>query len=224
MHELIAWLNNPNYKEGVELFLKNSRNKQLNHLFRYEAETEYKRQRLTKEIQLLVTKQEAKPVIQYDTKPVQQIGVGWPPKPIEDVVVAALYEQWKPLYDEMLNLQARVYDVAEQGEQQNDLKRMEACEMAHRICDLDDSCDEIYAKRDYYYTNGSLPAEQSKRELVGDPVKWAVELQNLKRYERQYKLLLKKQPQHRLADKRAQKLKQCQENIAYYSKLLKIDV
>jgi hypothetical protein len=223
MQELIAWLNHPDYKIGVELFLKHSRNKRLNDLFRYEAESPYKKARLLKEINLLISKHQEKPPVEYDTATHTSITVGWPPKPITDVVLAALYDQWKPMYDEMLNLQARIYDVALQATNGNDLKMLESCQMAHRICDLDDACDAIYAKRDHYLQNGSLPTEAPKREIVGDPVKWALELQNLLRYERRYKNILQKEPGHRLSDKRAQTLQQCQEDIAWYKSLLKID-
>lgn len=224
MQEIYAWLNNPDYQSGIVLFLQHSRNKRLNNLFRTEAETPYKRQRLIAEMKaLLERKEEKQPVTEYNQDTHTSSTNGWPPKPITDVVLLALYDQWKPLYDEMLNLQARIYDVAEQAETGDDVKRLQSCQMAHRICDLDDECDAIYAKRDYYYQHGKLPAAPVQKEVIGDPVKWALELQNLLRYERRYKLLLDKEPGHRLADKRAQSLQQCREEIAHYRKLLKIE-
>lgn len=220
---MIAWLNNPDYKTGVKLFLQHSRNKRLNDLFRMEDETPYKRERLKKEIQQLIDKKPEPVTVEQPAVTYNSSTAGWPPKPITDVVLAALYEQWKPLYDEMLNLQARMYDVAELAEHGDDMKRLQSCQMAHRICDLDDECDTIYAKRDYYLQHNKLPAAAGKKEIIGDPVKWALELQNQLRYERRYKGLLDKYPGHRLSDKRAQALKKCREEIAHYRTLLKID-
>lgn len=217
------WLNGPrDYIDGVNLFVQHSRDKQLNNLFRNEAQTHYKQKRLVAEIERLMQKADTDPVQQFPQQPKETVQIGWPAKPIEDPVVAALYEQWKPLYDEMLNLQARIYDIAEQG-MTNDLKHLEAGTMAHRICDLDDLVDELYSKRDYYYAHGKLPAAiEERRDMVADPIKQVLELENLKRYERRYMGLLQKQPQHRLAAKRAAQLVQVREDIAYYKKLLKI--
>jgi hypothetical protein len=223
MDLLKQWLNGPRlYADGVDLFVSHSRDKKLNALFRNEAETEYKRKRLVLEIEKLISKASTDPVQQYPQQPKQILQSGWPARPIADPVIAALYEQWKPLYDEMLNLQARIYDVAVIG-MDNDLKHLEAGTMAHRICDLDDLCDEIYSKRDYYYANGKLPAVEATRKLITDPTKWASELENLKRYERRYVDLLQKHPQHRLAAKRATQLVKVREDILLYKKLLKIE-
>lgn len=200
MEDVLHWLNNSrNYQAGVELYLKYGRDKLLKTLFTAEAESEFKRTRLVKALKELYnnfqhpTSPKAAIQRQLEKQDPTENFKYWPPIPIADPVLAALYESWRPIYAEMMNLQARIYEVAQLGNS-DPAKAMEASEMVHRILDLDDACDEIYAKRDHYYQHGTLPANVQNHEPVGDPVKMAVELNNSLRYIREYKAKLKKDP------------------------------
>jgi hypothetical protein len=123
-----------------------------------------------------------------------------------------------------MNLQARVYEVALLGQQGFPGKDIEACQMAHRILDLDDMCEEIYAERDYYLQYGKLPENKAKEvEVVGDPVRWVTELENAKRYVRRYRTKIENNPGHPSTVKWAQLVKDNEEKVAHYKKLLKLD-
>src|SRR5699024_10335653 len=86
---------------------------------------------------------EKKPVLRKERK-------GWP-KGSKDEVLISLREQWEPLFKEMKTLQAQLLLI------DSDSERGAA---AHRILDLDDACQAIYEKRDYYIANGKLPEER----------------------------------------------------------------
>ena len=98
-------------------------------------------------------------------------------------------------------------------------KRMEACQMAHAIIDLDEQLDEIYNKREFYKINGHLPYEVEP-EIIGDPVRWATELKNAERYVRDYRIKVKKDPAN---EKWAAKLRKYEADVMRYKKLLKLD-
>lgn len=227
MEDVKRWLNDrgKDYDKGVALFLKYSRDKTLIALFTREDETAFKRSRLEQALKDLfndtkltsgndnATSISRKPATDHKQ---------WP-EPITDTVLKALYEQFKPLYAELMNLQARVYDVALLGQNGDSLKKMEACQMAHRIMDIDDILDDIYGQRDHYLKYGRLPGDEPKQEIVGDPVRWATNLKNAERYVRDYKLKLSKKPQSPLAPRWEQKLKEHQQAVERYRKLLKLD-
>jgi hypothetical protein len=147
----------------------------------------------------------------------------WSVEPITDDVEKALHGQWKPLYAELMSLQHRVYDLAVQGEKGDSNKKLEACQAAHRIVDLDQLIDDIYLQRDQYLATGKLFKKLVAKEVIGDPVRWATELANLKRYAREYRLKLSKHPNDRKAAKWAEKLADIDVDIDKYKKLLKLD-
>lgn len=226
MEEIRDWLNSSkDYAAGVQLYLKYGNDRTLKALFTQEAETAFKRDRLFAALKLIYenlrnpTTPKAAIQRQLEKNNPPENFKYWPPVPISDPVLNALYEQWKPIYAEMMNLSARIYDVAVFGEKDQQ-KALEACSMVHRILDLDDKCDEIYAKRDYYYEHGALPTLLVETEIVGDPVRWATLMNNAERYVRQYKGKLKKDPSN---EKAAAKLKHYEAEQAKYRKLLKLD-
>lgn len=138
---------------------------------------------------------------------------------------AALFEKWKPLYGELMDLQSTMYELAKAGT--TDPKKKEAAgRQALRILELDTLCDEIYAARDHFLKHGSLPDENADLDLSIDPMAWPRLLENHKRYLRQYEGKLKRGVMNK--DSEAF-IKQCTENIEKqkryvqaYKKLLKI--
>jgi hypothetical protein len=165
----------------------------------------------------LISKPVEKPTVKPAIISIQSAPNRWPAVPIQDAVIAALHNQWKPLYSEMLALQARIYDVAEVAEKYNDpLKLQESCTMAFKITELDELIDEIYFKRDYYNEHGRLPEQKVTHEPVA-PHMWPMKLENAKRYVRYYQNKLKSNPGD---EKAAVKLQQYQGEVIHYKKLL----
>lgn len=226
MDDVKVWLNSPrNYDAGVKLYLQYGHDNLLKALFTREAETAFKRSRLETALKDLYQNHQhptsPKAALQRQLQkqnPAENFKY-WPPYPINDPIVSALYEQWKPLYSEMMNLQARLADVALLAEQDSN-KALESCQMVHRILHLDDQCDDIYSKRDYYYQNGALPKLIIEEEVVGDPVRWVTNMRSAERYVRDYKAKLRKDPKN---VKYAVKQKEHEEDVAKYRKLLKLD-
>lgn len=226
------------YQEGVQLYLQYGADAVLKRCLASEEKTAFKVGKLHEALKMLlqhsplpsesltshlVTPQEISAGKAHDPvlkpKPFEH----WPPHPIEDIVLKALWNGWKPLFGEMKSLQQRLYQVA-LGGLTDPNKRLEAGQMAHRILELDDQVEAIYESRDYYYRLGKLPAavETSSEEIV-DPVRWATELKNNERYVREYKLKLKKSPDGKNSAKWAAKLLEKQALVTKYKKLLKID-
>lgn len=226
MQEIRDWLNSTKeYATGVKLYLKFGSDPILKSLFTKEAESQFKRERLFLALKSIYDNYRkpttAKAAIQRQVekqRPPENFKY-WPTVPISDPVLSALHEQWKPIYAEMMNLSARLHEVAVLGGKDQQ-KALEACSMAHRVLDLDDQCDEIYAKRDHYYQHGTLPGPLNKPEPVGDPVRWVTLMNNAERYVRQYKNKLKRDPAN---EKIASQLQKHQEAYSNYRKLLKLD-
>lgn len=214
------WLNGPRlYEEGVSLYSQFGNNNILKKILASEAWSQFKEDKLVEALKQLmqpeITIQQHLPAgTNLYTR-----HAGWPPHPIEDPVLRALHAQWKPLYSEMMNAQSRVYEVALLARKKDSNKRLEACQLVHRIMDLDDEIDEIYGRRDYYLQHRSLP-DDPQPVIVGDPVRWATELNNALRYVRRYKQWLQNQPDN---VKWASKLKHFTEQVSHYKKLLKLD-
>jgi hypothetical protein len=238
MVEIRTWLNNQvkSYDSGVKLYLQYGQDPALKALFTLEAESDFKARRLIQALQELISlpavneqdninpddlQQIQLPFSQPDTIDFSQLHKGWP-NPITDPVIQALYDQWRPLYAELMSGQQRIYEVALQAENGNTAKDLEACQLAHRIIDLDYECDDLYAARDYYLDRGRLPGDD-KKEVVGDPVRWATERQNALRYIREYRAKVKKDPTNKLVPKWEQKIIDWQNEVARYNKLLKLD-
>lgn len=217
METIRAWLNGAkNYDEGVKLLLEHSRDAKLKRLYTTEGASDFKRGLLQKELQKLlsgavvhqqVVQQEQEKVVQL----VAKAHNGWP-SPMDEVV-AALHAQWKPLFSEMNALSSRLYDVAKAGNE------AEAGRMAHRILELDDQCDAIYDKRDFYLEHGKLPHEPTPKGIVTDPAKWPLALQNAQRQLRESRLKVKDDPTN---EKKAATLKNNEAKVQYYKEKLKL--
>lgn len=228
MEEIKAWLNGrPDYLAGVALYFQHGKDPLLKRLFQ-EAHSPFKEKKLRDALQEIYTgwkKPVSETVKAKETvkrSPFNQYK-HWPPQPIEDPVLLALWQQWKPLYGELKSLQHRIYDVAVQGLKDPN-KALEAGQMTFRILDLDEQIEGIYAKRNFYYDHKRLPEEApaEQQEEIVDPIKWKLVLDNYMKYVRDYKVKLKKFPGHKNADKWAMKLKEYEAGVLKYKKLLKI--
>jgi len=223
MDEIRAWLNGSRqYEEGAKLYLIHGKDHLLRRIF-MEPASDFKRAKLVEALKGLlgVKTAVAKKVAVTKAVAIEHIAVSdrkWPKE--KDATLAALHEKWKPLFAEMMSLSSRIYDVAKAG--QHDMaQHQEAGRMAHRICDLDDECDAIYAQRDYYLEHGKLPEEKKPMELVVDPLKIPLALANARRYVADYRNKLKREPGN---VKAAEKLKKYEWAVGEYMKILKIDV
>lgn len=222
MNEIIHWLNGPRYYQtGAKLYLKHGTDKLLRRIFS-EPESDFKRKKLTEALTGLVSKKvkAEKKVAETKAVAIERVSASprkWPEQ--LDDTLSALKEKWKPAFAELMNLTARIYGYALAGTNDPAMKE-EAGRMAHRILDLDDLCDEIYAQRDHYIKFRKLPQEKKPLDLVVDPIKMPVALENARRYVRMYKNKLKKNP----ADVAAvEKIKQYEWAVQEYIKLLKLD-
>lgn len=229
MEAIKAWLNNrPDYLSGVGLYFQHGKDPLLKRLF-LEAHSPFKEGKLRDALQAIYAayknpvSETAKAKETVKRSPFNQYK-HWPAQPIEDAVLLAIWQQWRPLYGEMKNLQHRIYDVALAG-MTDPNKALEAGQMTFRILDLDDQIESIYAKRNFYYEHKRLPEETpaEQPEEVVDPINWKLLLDNYMKYVRDYKMKLKKTPGHKNADKWAMKLKEYEAGVLKYKKLLKID-
>jgi len=216
-----------NYDAGVQLYLEYGSSAVLKRVLTQEAETPFKQQKLREALlQIVATVQqpaEQKAAVLQISQPEPQQLKGWPPQPIEDQVLAALYNQWRPLYGEMKSLQHRIDEVAKLGTTDRN-KLMEAGQMAIQILNLEDQVLAIYRERDYYYQHQQLPAQDNTNELlVVDPLKWPIELETHKRYVRRYTKKIADSPDNKNVANWASLLKKSLELVAHYKKLLKID-
>jgi hypothetical protein len=208
------------YDAGVALLLQHSQDQKLRRLFVIEGATDFKRKLLHDTLRKMLTApKQAEP-----PKPVEQAVKSlktqgkWPAD--KDPVVQALFNEWKPLFSEMNSLQSRIYEVAIAG-LQDDARRTEAGAMAHRILDLDDMCEDIYQKRDHYLATGVLPAiQQPPVAEVVDPKKWPLALQNARRYVREFRIKVRKNPTNA---KQAAKLQHWEKMVKHYQALLNIE-
>jgi hypothetical protein len=220
MDDVRDWLNGGrNYDEGVGLLLKHGTNTKLKRLYTIEGMSDFKKTRLHQELQRIYNSTGVKNINTFtereQTKNADVVFSNpskWPAQ--MDEVVAAMFQQWKPMFAERNNLTDRLYDIAKAGNE------TEAGKMAHRILDLDDEIDLIYERRDYYLQHGKLPDERKPSKLAVAPVQQVVALKNAERYVREFKLKLKNDPSN---VKAAAKLKQWEDAVIYYKRELKID-
>lgn len=219
INEIKSWLNNgQNYAAGAALYLKYGDDKMLKKVFS-EPVSDFKRKKLAEVMKALAAKKKTIANKVEESKQEQLERYSAPEKkwPNEgDEVLIALRTKWKPLFAEMMNLCSRLYDVARAGETDPAMER-KAGEMAHRILDLDDECDAIYEQRDHYLKHGNLPGEKGLMELVTDVKKIPLALQNAKRYVRDYRNTLKKNPDNVDAAKQLQRYEWA---IVEYKKML----
>lgn len=229
MNDIRDWYNGRrNYKEGVALYLKHGNNAQLKRLFTAEAETPFKKEKLISAIgEILVPQKKLKSFSLHKEGPeiikrinnlIQPAEKRWRQEDNQDDIEKALYLQWKPLFAEMMNLVARVGDVARAGTK-DPSKKDEAGRMALRILELDDQCDDIYFNRDFYLKNKKLPAEEKLVDISLDPNKWHTRLESHKRYVRRFRNALDKDPSNLSA---AEFLKKHEWAVGEYKKLLHI--
>ena len=214
-----------NYDAGVQLYMQYGSNATLKRVLSNEEETAFKREKLKEALTQLLTadKSPASHPKSLPQIPTEQQFKHWPPQPIEDIVLAALYNQWKPLYGEMKSLQHRIDEVAQQGGTDPN-KLIEAGQMAIQILNLEDEIDGIYYQRDYYYQNKELPAAATTEEMtIVDPAKWGVELEKYKRYVRRYTKWIADRPNNKNVANWASLLKKAMDMVAHYKKLLNID-
>lgn len=229
MDEIKQWLNSgQDYQTGCALVIKYSPNKALHQVFREDA-TPYKVARLKRELMALVVVQKTAAATQVATEVAHTIRVvevvkqnaqpinRWGAPEQMPPVVHALWLEFKPLYAERNNVMARLHDVAKAGETDPGQKE-EAGRMAHRILDLDDQIETIYQKRTHYITTGGLPVDETAPDdVVVDPNKIPVALQNAKRYVREFRSKLAKAP-HNAAF--ASKLEHWQKRVDHYQNKL----
>jgi hypothetical protein len=223
MDDIRQWLNNGrHYDDGVALLIKYCTDGKLKRLYTTEGASDFKKTRLLQELQTIYAG-----VLPLQGEPEGAGGAGGPTTnyqlqttnpskwPAEmDEVVAALFEQWKPLFSERNDLCSRLDAIARAGDENKTGK------MAHRILDLDDAVAVIYSQRDYYLQHGQLPQAKQPRKMAVDPIKMAVVLKNHERYVREFKRKLKTNASN---VKWAAKLKEHEDAVAYYKQQLKID-
>lgn len=210
MEEVRSWLNGDrDYFAGCKLYLKYGDDPVLTALFRKQDISRFKEERLLKAMIDIWRGGQVKATLPNAiVAPSNRKDEGWPKS--RDKILSALRKQWEPLFKEMKTLHAQLLLIG------SDEERGVA---AHRILDLDDACDIIYAKRDHYLQYGRLPDEKEPDKVV-DPAKYAVRLEAAKRYVRRYKNHLKKNPKN---EKYAAKLKKYQAEVLFYKEKLKID-
>lgn len=212
MEMIRHWLNGTrNYGQGVQLYLQFGKDDILRSLFKKEGETAFKKGRLMQALKELL-QNEKKSFTQIIEQPatlkITEEKNGWE-KAEGNVILLSLKGEWQKCFSEMKLLQHRLADMP---------SKEERGAAAHRILDLDDQCDEYYAQRDYYLEHGKLPDEPSE-EIVTDPTKWPMKLANARRYIREYRIKMKKEPEN---IKYAAKLKQYEEEVVLYEEKLKI--
>jgi hypothetical protein len=226
MQSVILWLNSrQNYSTGAKLYHAFGGDASLKKFFSNGEPSAYKKNRLVQVLSDLVDTQKNTSVIieQKTDHLVERSSVeattkkGW--SQTMDEVEAALHAQWLPKFKEMMDLCSNLDTVARDG-LVDPYKELKAGEMAFRILDLDDECDELYEQRDHYNKHGVLIAQKEYGELVVDPKKMPMALQNHHRYARDYRSKLKKEPDNL---DYAQQLKKHEWFVQQYKKKLNIE-
>lgn len=222
MDVIREWLNSSrNYNAGATLYLKHGKDEKLKRIFR-EPASDFKKQKLAEALRSLLNNQEHAAAKQEEQKAttIQRERLAekrWPKE--RDTTLEALHQQWRIKFLEMTSLQSRIYDVALAG-QTDSAKKQEAGQMAHRILDLDDECDDLYRQRDHYIKHNRLPEEPKPMDLVVDVKKIPLALANCQRYIRDYKNKLLKEPGN---VKAAAQLQKYQWAAAEYQKTLNLN-
>jgi hypothetical protein len=241
MDVIRKWLNGSrDYDTGVQLYLEHGQDKKLQRLLTLEGYSEFKNKKLLAALQDLLASPGTSAVITAPAIPAPAINKTLPEagkiapdanklankatpvrrwSEVRDPVEQALFEAWKPLYAEMLDLVNRVGDVSRNAEQDPSLES-QARTMALRVLELDAQCEQIYTKRNYYLENKKLPESKSDGAPDPDPRRWPVTLANHQRYVRDYKSKFAKEtdPEKRL--KLAAQLKKHEALVDRYKKLL----
>lgn len=242
MEAIRIWLNGKqDYHTGVRLFAIYGNDLALKRSFAETIVTDYKKKRLLEVLEQLITTAPAsspaipsKPIIrtpgvvksldpQKPTIPQSSPFPDFTPEKgwneNRDPTEQALHINWKPLFLELMNLTARVGDIARAGKT-DPLKKIEAGRMALRILELDDQLDRIYQERDMYRKNGQLPDKRPYGEPCIDFKQMPVKLANHQRYVREYKSKLAKQPGN---TDLAHQLQKHEWFVAHYKKELNLE-
>jgi hypothetical protein len=109
-----------------------------------------------------------------------------------DDVEKSLFDRWKPLYAEMIDLQNHVGEISRKAETYLG-EEVAASRMALRILELDKICDQIYEERNYYLENKVLPTVKDDLGISSDPRDWPTELASSKRMVRKWRNEFEKQ-------------------------------
>jgi hypothetical protein len=240
MDDIRIWFNGARkYEDGVQLYLKYGKDPLLIKLFTQESYSDFKLKKLTSALDDILSTNCKKPVTLANFQRVVTETPGqiktevaanldkleaehklpekkWPD--VRDPILEALYLKWKPVFAEMMNLVARVGDIARAGKTDPN-KKEEAGRMALRILDLCDECDTYYFNRDHYIEKKALPVEKKPIDISLDPLLWPKLLQNHSRYVRQFKRDLEKDPSN---IQKAEYLKKHEWAVSEYKKLLKM--
>lgn len=226
MESVRLWLNSKrNYTAGARLYQAFGPDASLKKFFTDDSPSAYKQKRLADEMLLLlndvVLLEEA--IEEKTDEQVKRVAAettrrsGW--SDIPDDIEATLHEKWKPLFKEMQDLCAQLEMVARLGLTDPAMERR-AGEMVFRILKLEDMCDEIYEQRNYYKAHKKLPEQKEYGDLVVDPMQIPKALENHKRYVRQYRNKLTKEPDNLDFAKQLQKHKWF---VREYKKILNIE-
>lgn len=224
MESVRIWLKgNKDYSTGAKLYQLYGKDLRLKSLFKL-PENIFRKNMLLQELQKLCPDVKAikpaslpikKPVEPAKKRPEPKKEYVWSDKP--DAVEQSIYSRWKPLFLEMMDLVSRVGDIAKQGEK-DPAKELEAGRMVHRILDLDDELEELYAERQFYLDNGKEKVKFPYGDPCIDPILIPQKLQNHQRYLREQKRKLEKDPSSTEA---ALLMKKHQWFVDHYSKILK---
>lgn len=230
MEAIRIWLNGRReYKTGARLYSLYGKDLSKKRMFS-EAETPYKLQQLTRELEALLVP--AGSIV--SVKAVRQVSSGPEPSPPAtssppilkkeyvwsqdaDEVERSIHARWKPLFVEMMDLVSRVGDLAREG-QKNTAVKQQAARMALRILDLDDQVEALYNERNHYLETGQKKEAFPYGPVCEDPVLIPVKLANHQRYARNYRQKLQKDQSD---TKSAEKLKEHEWFVAYYSSIIK---
>ena len=180
MQPIKDWLNGKrDYAAGVALYMQYGDDPAMKSLFK-EYRTSFKEKKLVELLKgLLITVGAVKEAVVEKSEKIKTETHGWPEKMTREL--QALKDTWQPLYKEMMNLTARLYDVALLGKQDKN-KEIEAGQMSHRILDLRDQIREIYSDRDHYIKHGCFPGKEQLFVPVVDPLKLAERRLTVRRY------------------------------------------
>ena len=170
LEQIREWLNgNREYSSGVALVLRHSTDPRIINCFREPLETNFKRKKLVEVLTELYTDRPEPAALRAPSQPALPPAEKTWPVDNTNEILASLREQWRPLYGEMTNYQARIHDIALQGVH-DPQKKEEAHQMAKKIIDLNNKVNEIYARKAYFLKFGKLPDDTAEpiKEISSD--------------------------------------------------------
>lgn len=192
MNEIVTWLSGiRDYETGAKLYQRFGTSDLLKRVFKGEW-THFKEQKLQEAMQSMITVEKPcdeikKHINQHSPEK------AWPHE--KDSMLQALWEKWKPVYSELMNLQARIYEVALLGKENKDgYRKAEARDMALRILQLDGLVESIYQQRDYYIKHGKAADDKEMDDFPTDAVEVLKLYKNAVRYVQEFKNKIRKDP------------------------------